>query len=89
MKLLGKEVLITNSKLLRFAKSKGKIDLGFFENMDIIDCMELICFCSDLTIAQLEKELDKDMEFAGELAKVVTESMDTGGQKKTIKKVSR
>lgn len=89
-KLLGKEVAITNSKLVRFASEK-KIKLDQLSEMDLATIIDLIAHCSELTVEQIEKELDKDMAFAETLANVVTESLQIkgGGEGKQIAKPIR
>ena len=85
MILLGKEVSITNSKLLRFAKNRGKVDLSFFESLDILDCIDLIVFCSELTVEDIEHALDEDMEFSVQIINTVTESLNTGKKTKPVR----
>lgn len=93
-KLLGKEVLITNSKLIRFASEYG-LKLTDLSELNIASIIDLVAYCSDLTVDEIEAELDKDLAFAETLAKVVTDSLQIRGgsvEKQTVKpmkKVSR
>lgn len=93
-KLLGKEVLITNSKLIRFA-SEYNLKLTDLSELNIASIIDLVAYCSDLTVDEIEAELDKDLAFAETLAKVVTDSLQIRGgnvekqKAKPTKKVSR
>lgn len=80
--LLGKQVEITNTRLLRFAKEKGLKDLSQFDALDIIDMMELIAYCSDIDIKDLEDALDEDLAFGQDMAKCITDSYESGKKPK-------
>lgn len=76
--ILGKEVRITNSKLIRFA-SEYKINLGDLEQLNAGQVIDLVAYCSDVTIEELEAEIDKDLGFIEQLSKVVVESLEIKG----------
>jgi len=80
--LLGRQVEITNTKLLRFAKEKGIKDLSQFDALDVIDMMELIAYCSDIPINELEEAFDEDIAFGQIMAQCVTDSFESGKKPK-------
>ena len=76
--LLNKEVRIPNSKLIAWA-DENEVPLTGLERMKITQMISLISFCSDLTIEEINNELDKDIGFTEMIVKTVTESLELRG----------
>ncbi len=89
--LLGREVVITNTKALRFAKERGLNTTAQFEALDVIDMMDLIAYCSDIPIKDLEDALDEDISFKDEIIKTINDGYETGKKQmpKPMKKIRR
>lgn len=90
--LLGKEVKITNSRLIRWA-DENDIPMDKLDKMKITQVIDLICACSDLTHDEIDAELDKDMGFATAIVETLNNSLEikAGGEpgKKTARPVKK
>lgn len=76
--LLGKQVRIPNSQLIAWA-DENDVAMSGLERMKITQMISLISFCSDLTIEEINNELDKDIGFTEMIVKTVTESLELRG----------
>lgn len=86
--LLGKEVRITNSKLIRWA-DQNDIKMDALEKLKITQVIDLICACSDLTHEEIDNELDNDMNFSVQLAEVLNESLELKAGGEPVKKTAK
>lgn len=83
MLLLGYNIIIKNTQLLRYAQEKGIKDFSVFENMNIDFCIDLISFIEPkLTKQILEDEIDKDLNFWSQIVTCITQNISTGDEKK-------
>lgn len=73
--LLGKEVKITNSKLIRWAAVNG-VELKNLSTLNVVDMISLVAASSDLTVEEIDKAIDDDLSFLNEMAEVVAQSME-------------
>ncbi|HRG64724.1 MAG TPA: hypothetical protein PLV12_02910 [Saprospiraceae bacterium] len=86
--LLGKEVRITNSKLIRWA-DQNDIKMDALEKLKITQVIDLICACSDLTHEEIDNELDNDMNFSVQLAEVLNESLELKAGGEPVKRTAK
>lgn len=86
-KLLGKEVKITNSKLIRWAALNG-VELKNLDTLNVVDMIGLVTASSDLTVEEIDAAIDEDLAFLNEMADVVAKSMEIKSGDKTAKQTA-
>lgn len=81
--LLGKEVKITNSKLIRWAAVSG-VELKNLDTLNVVDMIGLVVASSDITVEEIDAAIDEDIAFVSVMADVVAQSMEikSGGEGK-------
>jgi hypothetical protein len=86
--LLGKEVRITNSKLIRWA-DQNDIKMDALGNLKITQVIDLICTCSDITQEEIDKELDNDINFSTKLVEALNDSLEIKAGGEPVKKTAK
>lgn len=82
--LLGKEVKITNSKLIRWA-AVNNVELKDLSTLNVVDMIGLVTASSELTEEEIDAAIDKDLSFLNEMAEVVSQSLEIKTSEKEVK----